>query len=151
MPRFIKSIFGASEKDTVPVNQYEGFQSNSAVVMRDRRGTRKAEIPEADTKGFNGGDDPLAIYKPSGAKHVDPSKAMDNFTGWTFAAVNAIASEIANIQWRLYQVKGDDHEEQEDHPILEADACLPHSGAVCRFANDRCDEGWFSDHCPGRF
>ena len=29
---------------------------------------------------------------------------MAAFTGWTYAAVNAIASEVANIQFRLYQV-----------------------------------------------
>ena len=43
---------------------------------------------------------------------------MGAFTGWTYAAVNAIASEVANIQLRLYQIKGEDHEEQEDHPLL---------------------------------
>lgn len=91
-----------TQKDTAPVNTYEGFQSNGAVVLRDCRGTRKAEIPDVDEKGFSGGDDPLAIYKPTGAKQVDAAKAMANFTGWSFAAVNAIASEVANIQWRLY-------------------------------------------------
>jgi phage portal protein BeeE len=55
----------------------------------------------------------------SGAKQVDAAKAMGNFTGWTYAAVNAIASEVANIQFRLYQVAGDDQEEVEpDHPLL---------------------------------
>ena len=39
------------------------------------------------------------IYKPSGAKTVDAEKAMRNFTGRTFAAVNAIASEVANIRY----------------------------------------------------
>src|SRR5205807_8015157 len=63
-------------------------------------------------------DDPLAIYKPTGAKSVDAAKAMGNFTGWTFAAVNAIASEVANIQLRLYRVNGDDHEELDDHELL---------------------------------
>jgi hypothetical protein len=53
------------------------------------------------------------------AKSVDASKAMANFTGWTFAAVNAIASEVSNIQLRLYQINGDDHEEQDDHPLLD--------------------------------
>jgi HK97 family phage portal protein len=43
---------------------------------------------------------------------------MGNFNGWTFAAVNAIASEVANIQIRLYKLAGDAHEEQEDHPLL---------------------------------
>jgi hypothetical protein len=30
---------------------------------------------------------------------------MGQFTGWTFATGNATASEVANIQLRLYQVK----------------------------------------------
>jgi HK97 family phage portal protein len=89
------------------------------VVLRDRRGTAKAEIPNVDLKSHGMGDDPLAIYRPTGAKHVDAAKAMGNFTGWTYAAVNAIASEVANIQFRLYQVTGDDHQEQEGHPLLE--------------------------------
>jgi phage portal protein BeeE len=86
--------------------------------LRDRRGTVKADFPDADNKGFSGGDDPLAIYKPTGAKTVDAAKAIGNFTGWTFAAVNAIAGEVSNIQLRLYQVTGDEHEEQDDHPLL---------------------------------
>lgn len=98
-----KAIFGSAEKDTIPVNAYEGFKSDGSVVLRDRRGTRKAEIPEVSTKSETLGDDPLAIYKPTGAKHVDAAKAVGNFTGWTYAAVNAIASEVANIQLWLYK------------------------------------------------
>ena len=94
------------------------FQSNGAVVLRDRRGTSKAEIPDVDQKSEGFGSDPLAIYKPTGAKAVSPAKAMANFNGWTFAAVNAIASEVANIQFRLYKVSGDNHEEQDDHELL---------------------------------
>jgi hypothetical protein len=93
-------------------------------VLRDRRGTIKSEIPDIDLKSETLGSDPLAIYKPTGAKTIDAAKAMGNFTGWTFAAVNAIASEVANIQLRLYQIKGDDHEEQDDHPLLSALADL---------------------------
>jgi hypothetical protein len=108
-----------SRKDTAPVNSFEGFNASGAVILRDRRGTRKAEIPDVETKSETLGNDPLAIYKPSGAKQVDTAKAMGNFTGWTFAAVNAIASEVANIQFRLYQVAGDDQEEADpDHELL---------------------------------
>ena len=82
-------FFGADQKDILPVNRYEGFQSDAAVVLSDRRGTVKAEMPEAEGKGF-GGSDPLAIWKPTGTKSVDAAKAMGNFTGWTYAAVNAI-------------------------------------------------------------
>ncbi len=93
-----------NQKDTLPVNTYEGFTSRGEVVLRDRRGTVKAEIPDVDAKSLTLGNDPLAIYKPSGSKSVDAAKAMGSFTGWTFAAVNAIASEVSNIQLRLYQV-----------------------------------------------
>jgi hypothetical protein len=72
-----KFLDGSSQKDTLPVNQYEGFQANGAVVIRDRRGTRKAEIPDVSEKGMHGiGDDPMAIYKPTGAKHVDAACAV---------------------------------------------------------------------------
>ena len=50
MPRFIDWIRNGSTKDTAPINRYEGFTSNGAVVLRDRRGTSKAEIPDIDTK-----------------------------------------------------------------------------------------------------
>jgi hypothetical protein len=123
MPRFFRAIGDEfndrfSRKDTGSVNEIVGFQSSGAVVLRDRRGTLKAEIPNVREKAETLSDDPLAIYKPSGAKHVDAAKAMGIFTGWTYAAVNAIASEVANIQFRLYQVKGDDHQELDDHPLL---------------------------------
>ena len=119
MPDFVTRILnGARRKDTAPINSYEGFQANGAVVLRDRRGTTKAEIPDIDLKSEGFGSDPLAIYKPTGAKSVSPAKAMANFNGCTFAAVNAIASEVASIQFRLYQVTGDDHEEQDDHPLI---------------------------------
>jgi len=39
-----------SQKDTQSVNHYEGFQANGAVVVRDRRGTLKAEIPDVSEK-----------------------------------------------------------------------------------------------------
>ena len=104
------------QKDTAPTNRLEGFQSDGAIVLRDRRGSAKAEIPEVSEKSF--GDDPLSIYKPTGAKSVSAAKAMASFNSWTFAAVNAIASEVSNIQLRLYQVQGDEHEEQDDHPLL---------------------------------
>jgi HK97 family phage portal protein len=116
MPEFLRGVF--RRKDTAPVNRYEGFTSDGAVILRDRRGTRKAEIPEVDLKSAGMGDNPLAIYKPTGSKNVDAAKAMGNFTGWAFAAVNAIASEVANIQLRLYQISGNDHTELDDHPLL---------------------------------
>ena len=123
MPRIFRAIGDEfnhrfNYKSAASGNEFVGFQANGAVVLRDRRGTLKAEIPDISTKSETMGDDPLAIYKPSGAKSIDAAKAMGNFTGWTFAAVNAIASEVANIQFRLYKINGGDQEEQNDHPLL---------------------------------
>lgn len=119
MPRFLTRITESlSRKDAATVNHYEGFQANGAVVLRDRRGTVKAEIPDAEFKSAGMGDNPLAIYKPTGAKAVDAAKAMANFNGWTYAAVNAIASEVTGIQLRLYQIVGEDHKEIDDHDLL---------------------------------
>src|ERR1044072_9276287 len=122
MPRFFRNVADYLEgKSTAPINRYEGFKDNGAIVLRDRRGTAKAEIPDVSEKAsISGmGDDPLAIYKPTGAKHVDAAKAMGNFTGWTYAAVNAIASEVSNIQFRLFRITGEDHEEIDDHELLD--------------------------------
>jgi hypothetical protein len=58
-----------------------------AIVVRDSRGRRRAEIPNVSIKSETLGNDPLAMYKPTGAEHVDAPNAMGNFTGWTFAAV----------------------------------------------------------------
>jgi hypothetical protein len=64
---------------------------------------------------------------------------MGNFTGWTYAAVNAIAREVSNIEFRLYQVKGEKHEELEDHDLLTLldtvnEHVLPYVGRLLAFA-----------------
>jgi hypothetical protein len=73
MPTFLRETVNYfRRKDTAPVNRYEGFTSSGAVIVRDRRGTLKAEIPNVSEKAETLGDDPLAIYKPSVAK-ISPS------------------------------------------------------------------------------
>jgi HK97 family phage portal protein len=118
LPQFLTRTASPHSTVTAPAHRYEGFTKDGRVALRDRRGTAKAKIPNVDTKSETLGSDPLAIYKPTGSKGVDAAKAMANFTGWTFVAVNAIGSEVANIQLRLYSVSGDDHKELDDHELL---------------------------------
>ena len=94
MPRIFRAIGDElnqrfNRKKASSTNELIGFRDNGAVVSRDRRGTLKVEIPNVSEKSETLGSDPLAIYKPSGAKQADAAKAMGNFTGWTYAAVNA--------------------------------------------------------------
>jgi hypothetical protein len=122
MPKWITEVYqrvaNPNSCGTAPLNRYSGF-NNDGIVLTDRRGTKRVGVPDAEEKAFGMGSDPLAIYRPAGTKTVSAAKAMGNFTGWTFAAVNAIASEVANIQLRLYQVNGDKHEEVSDHALLD--------------------------------
>lgn len=72
MPRILRAIGDEFNqrfirKNAASANEFVGFQSNGAVVVRDRRGTLKAEIPNISEKSETLGTDPLAIYKPTGA------------------------------------------------------------------------------------
>jgi phage portal protein BeeE len=80
---------------------------------------RNQKVPDVEERGLTLGSDPLAIYKLTGAKTVNAAKAMGNFTGWNYTAVNAIASEVVNIDFRLYKITGTDHEELDEHPVLD--------------------------------
>lgn len=57
---------GFGVRSFAPVNSVQGFQQNGDVVVSDRRGALKSEIPEVTEKGYDGGN-PLAIYKPTAA------------------------------------------------------------------------------------
>jgi hypothetical protein len=57
MPGFLRALNPFSRKDAVQVNRYEGFTGDSRIVLRDRRGTVKAEVPDVDTKAFGMGDE----------------------------------------------------------------------------------------------
>jgi hypothetical protein len=122
MPKWISAVVekiaNPNSSGSAPLNRYSGF-NDTGVILTDRRGTKRVGVPDAEEKAYGMGSDPLAIYKPTGAKTISAAKAMGNFTGWTYAAVNAIASEVSNIQLRLYQVAGEKHEEVTDHELLD--------------------------------
>jgi HK97 family phage portal protein len=68
---------------------------------------------------FNGGSNSMAIERPSGSNPISAERAILNNKGFVYAAVNAKAREVMAIDWRLFEVKGDDHEEQKDNDILD--------------------------------
>jgi hypothetical protein len=68
---------------------------------------------------FSGGyGNQFVIERPGGSNSIDQERLIGNNKGFVYAAVNAKAREVMAIDWRLFQVKGDDHEEQEDHDLL---------------------------------
>ncbi len=77
-----------------------------------------------DVKGISatlgGGSDPFAIWRPGSGKSVDASKAMAAYAGLVYACVNAIAREIAQMQFKLYSINEDGSvDEIEEHELLD--------------------------------
>jgi len=68
---------------------------------------------------FGSDSNPMAINRPSSSTGIDAGKAMANNRGFVFASVNAIARDIMNIDWRLFQVDGKDDREQTEHDLLD--------------------------------
>jgi hypothetical protein len=53
MPRLFSRILKTANPHsttTTPTHRYEGFTEEGRVVLSDRRGTKKAEIPEVNLK-----------------------------------------------------------------------------------------------------
>jgi hypothetical protein len=80
MPEFLNRIFTRTANPntggTDRPHRLEGFTDTGAVVLSDFRGKRSAGIPDADEKGFAGGSNPMAIYRPRGAKDVSAANQV---------------------------------------------------------------------------
>jgi HK97 family phage portal protein len=86
----------------------------------DRMGHR-AKGAKALGRFTDFGDDynPMAIPRPNASKHVDPARALNNYRGYAYAGTRAIAREVMNIDFRLFQVNGKNHKEMEEHELLD--------------------------------
>ena len=65
------------------------------------------------------GSNQFMIERPGAGIPVNPSRALESFKGFVYAAVNAKAREVMTIDWRLFSVNGDDTEEETDHELLD--------------------------------
>ena len=123
--RFIPTSLTAKNKPSWPVRQFrklvtridpELYEQGQNITF-DRYGIRKGvggKFGDFDTNANS-----MAIYRPGAGSTIDPEKAMANNTGFVYAGTNAIAREIMNIDWRLFQVIGKDHKELSDHELLD--------------------------------
>jgi HK97 family phage portal protein len=65
------------------------------------------------------GGNQFAIERPSGGEHIDAATALSLNKGFVYAAVNAIAREVMNIEWRLFTTGKEGPEEIEEHDLLD--------------------------------
>lgn len=77
----------------------------------------KASVPSVSASGTG---DPFAIWRPGGGNKIPADKALDVFTGWTYACIKAIADEISAMEYELYKVKkSGDYERLYDSELLD--------------------------------
>lgn len=85
--------------------------------------TRIKDVPLAS--GISGADS-LMIWGHA-SKKAQIERAMNMNSGWVYACTRAIAEEVAKIKFRLYEVRGEEHIEIFEHPLLELlDSVNPH-------------------------
>ena len=96
-------------------------QAQGGPVMT-RYGVVKTVVTKSGRAQFgelNGSGNQFVMERPSGTNPIDAARAIENNKGFVYAAVNAKAREVMAIDWRLFEVNGDDHEEKKDHEILD--------------------------------
>ncbi len=124
--RYIPNSLNAKGKPSWPIR---AVQENSPTridpeiftqeqgITFDRHGLRKSVGGKfADISSES---NQFAMYNPSSSTTIDAARAMANHKGIVYAAVNAIAREVMNIDWRLFEDKGDSPEEQTTHKVLD--------------------------------
>lgn len=64
--------------------------------------------------------DSMVLSRPAASNFVEPSKAMESYHGWPYAAIKPIADEIAGIEWRFFKIgRGGKKEEIEKHDLID--------------------------------
>jgi HK97 family phage portal protein len=99
------------------------FDHRGAIMVTDQEVIKRdgsiVKIRGVQAMGGSGGSDSLSIHRPGSGQSIDASRAMDAYKNWVFAAVRAIADEVANIDFRVYQITGDEHEEVREHELID--------------------------------
>jgi HK97 family phage portal protein len=110
-PRLVRGI--ASRIDPELYEQGPIEMTRYGVIKRATGRNGNAVFGEFSQSGNQ-----FTIERPGGGHHIDPEKALANNRGYVYAAVNAKAREVQNIDFRLFEVNDEDHEEQTEHDCL---------------------------------
>ena len=90
------------------------------ITLPDGRKVYTEFTQKGISMGNVGGGDPIAIWRISPNKLVDAGKAMAANYGLVYACVSAVADEISQMQFKLFQVAGDGTpEETNEHDLLD--------------------------------
>lgn len=97
------------------------FDSRGAIRITDKQITkRNGEIVKIRSIADAGSGTSMVMDRPTGGNGIDPSRAMEAYHGWPYAALKAIADVAAEIEWRVFRIqKNGDLEELETHDILD--------------------------------
>ena len=79
---------------------------------------KKLPVKEKKFTG-NLGDYVVSSYTGMLPPKLRMGEYLDASTGWAYACISVIADELANIDFHLYQRKGEDMQEIFNHPVLD--------------------------------
>jgi HK97 family phage portal protein len=124
------SSLNANNKPSWIARRIRGIAANIFPELREqsqggpamtRYGVVRQVMSKSGTAQFGeiSGGNQFVIERPSGTNPIDAARAIENNKGFVYAAVNAKAREVMVIDWRLFQLNGEDNEEQKDHDILD--------------------------------
>ena len=130
--RFIPtSSLNAQNKPSWPVRTFnklfrgriepEVYEQDQKITF-DRFGIRNAVKTKSGHSvfgEFNDSGNQFVINAPGGGSSINASRALANNKGFVYASVNAKAREVMNIDWRLFEVDGEDHVEKTEHELLD--------------------------------
>jgi len=80
--------------------------------------SRKSNASGIPLSSGIGGADPFILWRRQ--KKIPAQKAFEVYSGWVYACIRAIAEELANMKFRLFEVKKDGtNEELFEHELLD--------------------------------
>ena len=88
----MKRYFGTD----IRKGDFQAFDQRGAILIR---GNEKS-IADASSSS-------MAIPRPNAGNRIDSGKAMDSYFSWPYACIKVIADEMANVEFRVYQVNGE--------------------------------------------
>ena len=128
--RFIPNSLNANDKPSWPIRAFKSifsrriepeiYSQSQGITMTKYGAIRPVRTKSGKTQ-FGQFDDynPMAVWRPGGSATIDPAKALANNKGFVYAAMNAIAREVMTIDWRLFEMNGEESDEHPDHAVLD--------------------------------
>lgn len=124
--QYFQAVWSALTKGTADITindtteiSFDARGIVKTITLPDGRKVYTEFSKKGISMGNIGGGDPIAIWRISPTKLVDAGKAMAANYGIVYACVSAVADEISQMVFKLFEVQDSGPEENNDHELLD--------------------------------